>query len=163
MTPDWATRPVVGPQVEGCSPRWATSDRRAYARPMNVEDAARRWASTWEQAWRAKDAAVIAALYAEGATYRSHPMREPEPGSALGYVSREFAREDRIECRFGSPIASGDRAAVEWWATWVEEGRQVTLAGATVLRFDDVGRVVEHVDYWVERDGRVEPFATWGA
>jgi hypothetical protein len=112
-------------------------------------------------AWR--DAGAIASVYAEGATYRSHPMREPEPGSALGYVSREFAREDRIECRFGSPIASGDRAAVEWWATWVEDGRHVTLAGATVLRFDEVGRVVEHVDYWVERDGRIEPFATWGA
>ena len=129
---------------------------------MDVEDAARRWAGTWQRAWPAKDAAAIAALYAEGATYRSHPMREPEIGSALGYTTRQFTLEDRTECRFGSPIAAGDRAAVEWWATLVEEGREETLAGTTVLRFDDDGLVVEHVDYWVEHGGRVEPFASWG-
>jgi hypothetical protein len=130
---------------------------------MDVEEAAQRWAATWERAWPARDADAIASLYAEGATYRSHPMRAPEPGSALGYTSREFALEDRIECRFGSPIAAGDRAAVEWWASWVEDGREVTLAGTTVLRFGGDGRVVEHVDYWTERDGRVEPYATWGS
>ncbi len=130
---------------------------------MDVEEAARRWARTWERAWPAEDTEAIAALYAEGATYRSHPMRDPEAGGALGYTTRQFALEDRTECRFGSPIASGDRAAVEWWATLIEEGREETLAGTTVLRFDGDGRVVEHVDYWVERGGRVEPFATWGA
>jgi hypothetical protein len=45
----------------------------------------------------------------------------------------------------------------------VEDGRGLTLAGTTVLRFDDRGRVVEHVDYWVERDGRIAPFAGWAA
>jgi hypothetical protein len=56
----------------------------------------------------------------------------------------------------------GERAAVEWWASWVEDGAELTLAGATVLRFDDEGRVVEHLDYWVETQGRLLPFAGWG-
>jgi hypothetical protein len=127
-----------------------------------MQEAARLWAETWERAWPAKDADAIAALYADDAIYRSHPMLDPEPGAALGYTRRQFALEDSIECRFGRPIAAGDRAAVEWWASWVEGGRELTLAGTTVLRFDENGRVVEHVDYWVERDGRVAPFSGWG-
>jgi SnoaL-like domain len=133
-----------------------------YARAMDVQEVARRWAETWERAWPAKDSGAIASLYADGAIYRAHPMRDPEPGAALGYTSREFALEDSIQCRFGEPIAAGDRAAVEWWASWIENERELTLAGATVLRFDGDGQVVEHVDYWVERDGRVPPFNGWG-
>ncbi len=129
---------------------------------MDALQAARRWARTWERAWPAKDAGAIAALYADGATYRGHAMRDAEPGSALAYTTREFALEDDIECRFAEPVASGDRAAVEWWTSWVEDGRELTLAGATFLRFDEDGRVVEHVDYWNQADGRVPPFPGWG-
>ena len=78
-------------------------------------------------------------------------------------VGGQFALEEGVRCRFGSPIAGGDRASVEWWASWVEGGREVTLAGATILRFDGEGRVVEHVDYWVEGEGQTEPFAGWGS
>ena len=129
---------------------------------MDVVEAAQRWKQTWERGWPAKDAEAIAALYADGAAYRSHPMRDPEPGAALGYTSRQFPLEEAIECRFGDPIAAGERAAVEWWASWVEGEREMTLAGTTVLRFDAEGRVVEHVDYWVEREGRIAPFDGWG-
>jgi hypothetical protein len=130
---------------------------------MDTQEAARRWARTWERAWPAKDGAAIAALYAEDATYRSHPMRDPEPGGASAYVQREFAAEDSIECRFGEPMAGGDRAVVEWWASWVEKGRELTLAGATVLRFDQEGQVVDHVDYWADGEGRIPPSAGWGS
>ena len=109
-----------------------------------------------------KDTQAIAALYVDHSIYRSHPRRDPEPGSALGYVTRQFDLEGSVVCRFGAPIAAGDRAAVEWWASLVEDGPELTLAGATMLRFDGDGRVVEHVDYWVEADGRVPPFSGWG-
>ena len=99
---------------------------------------------------------------------RGHPCtlgrwtrRRPHDGGR-GYAGRQFDLEHSIECRFGTPIAAGDRAVVEWWASWVEDERELTLAGATVLRFDGNGRVVEHVDYWVERDGRLAPFTGWG-
>jgi SnoaL-like domain len=126
---------------------------RCTVQAVDAQAAARRWAQTWQRAWLSKDVEAIAALYAPGATYRSHPMRDPEPGGPLGYTQREFALEDSIECRFGAPVSAGDRAAVEWWASYVENGRERTLAGATVLRFDAEGLVVDHVDYWVEADG----------
>ena len=49
----------------------------------------------------------------------------------------------------------GTRAAVEWWASLVEEAREVTLSGTTILRFDSDGLVANHVDYWVQSDGRL--------
>ena len=50
-------------------------------------------------------------------------------------------------CWFRQPIVSGDRATVEWWGSWTEQGQKLTFAGVTVLRFDDRGKVVEHHDY----------------
>jgi hypothetical protein len=123
--------------------------------------AARRWRDVWQRAWPAKDAAAIDALYARDATYRSHPFRDPEP-SARAYVERMFAEEEQIECRFGEPLVAGDRAAVEWWATWLENGEVLTLAGTSVLRFGSDGLVTEHLDYWVESRGRIEPLPGWG-
>jgi hypothetical protein len=45
---------------------------------------------------------------------------------------------------------------------FIEAGQAITLAGATVLRFDSDGLVVDHVDYWVQRQGRTVPYAGWG-
>lgn len=129
---------------------------------MNIADAAQHWARTWEQAWPSRDSKRIAQLYAPEATYRSHPHRDPEPGGAIAYTTKTFAEEDAIECRFGRPIIDGDRAAVEWWASWQEAHRELTLSGITVLRFEHQGQVVDHVDYWVESAGRRVPFAGWG-
>jgi hypothetical protein len=44
----------------------------------------------------------------------------------------------------------------------VDEGRDVTLAGTSVLRFDDDGLVLEQRDTWNVRDGRAEPPDGWG-
>lgn len=128
---------------------------------MDTLEAARRWAQTWETAWPAHDAGAIAALYAEGAAYRSSPFREPEQGGARGYVGRAFTGESDVRCRFGPPMVDGQRAAVEWWASMVADGEEATLAGTTVLRFDAEGLVVEHVDYWRQAEGRREPYSRW--
>ena len=96
-----------------------------------------------------------------GRVYRSHPLREPER-SARDYVERVFAEEEGIECRFGEPLVTGARAAVEWWASLREGGEDVTLAGVTVLRFAEDGLVAEHTDYWVSGDGRRPAFPGWG-
>lgn len=66
-------------------------------------------------------------------------------------MERQFAVEDAVECQFGEPIASGERAAVEWSASFVEADQAITLAGTTVLRFDSAGLVVDHVDYWMQK------------
>jgi hypothetical protein len=75
--------------------------------------------------------------------------------------ARTFAAESELECWFGEPVAAGDRAAVEWWGTWVERGERLTLAGATLLRFGDDGKVVDQRDYWNEVERREPPYAGW--
>ena len=130
---------------------------------VNAESAARRWAETWERSWPAKDVEAIAALYSEKALYRALVFREPDRGveGVRRYLRENFAVEQEIECSFGELIATGDRAAVEWWATWVEDGERLTLAGATILRFDADGLVVDHRDYWNQVERREPPFAGW--
>ena len=58
-------------------------------------------------------------------------------------------------------MIAGDRATVEWWASRLEDGEEVTLAGATLLRFDADGLVVDHRDYWNQEPGRHEPYPGW--
>ncbi len=128
---------------------------------MDAREAATRWGETWERGWTKGETAAIADLDAPSASYRSHPHRDPEHGGAAAYVTRTFAGESAVECCFGEPIAMGMRAAVEWWASFVEEEREVTLSGTTVLTFDSDGFVVDHVDYWVQSDGRLAPFTGW--
>jgi SnoaL-like domain len=130
---------------------------------MDVQAAARRWAETWERAWRVRDVEPIVALYADDALYRALVFREPDRGLAgvRRYLEENFGIEEEIECWFGEPIAAADRAAIEWWATWIEEGRRLTLAGTTVLRFDSDGQVVDHRDYWNQVERREPPFEGW--
>ena len=130
---------------------------------MDTDAAARRWADTWRRAWPERDADAIVALYADSASYRALAFREPDLGltGVRGYLDRNFAVEQEIECWFGEPIVAGSRAAVEWWGTWVEDGERLTLAGATVLRFGADGLVVDHCDYWNQVDQREEPYDGW--
>jgi hypothetical protein len=126
---------------------------------MDALEAARRWAETWERAWPDHDVDSIAALYAADGSYRSYAFRDAT--TADRYLPETFAAEADVECRFGDPIAAGDRAAVEWWASWVEDGRTLTMAGTSVLRFDADGQVVDQRDYWNETDGRLPPYDGW--
>jgi len=115
------------------------------------------------RAWRDRDVESIASLYSDDVLYRALPFREPDRGLAgvRRYLTEEFALENDLECWFGEPIAAGDRAAVEWWASWIEHGKPITLAGTTLLRFDANGRVVDHRDYWNEVDRQEPPYADW--
>ena len=44
----------------------------------------------------------------------------------------------------------------------VEKGREVTIAGVALLRFDSNGRVCTQRDYWALEPGRREPAEEWG-
>jgi hypothetical protein len=130
---------------------------------VDAEAAARRWTETWRRAWPEREVEAIAALYADGALYRALAFREPDRGTAgvRRYLESVFGEEEQVECWFGEPIVAGRRAAVEWWATWVEEGARLTLAGATVLCFDAEGLVVDHRDYWNHVERREAPYDEW--
>lgn len=125
---------------------------------------ARRWAEAYQRAWAALDAEAAAALYAEDAVDYSAPFRPPNVGreGVLAYTRQAFGSEEEQEVWFGEPFEAGDRAAVEWWATMLEDGRQVTLAGCTMLRFRPDGLVAESRNYWHMEDGRRLPPKGWG-
>ena len=86
-------------------------------------------------------------LYAEDAVFHSHPFREAEvPGE---YAAWAFGDQAAAECRFGDPVVSGDRAAVDWWAVITSrDGSVETIAGMSLLRIGADGRVVEQRDVW---------------
>lgn len=111
------------------------------------------------RAAEAGDVQPIVDLYAPGATFSSHPFRNAEQGrqGVRGYVESVFASESEVRARFGEPIVDGRRAAVSWWAELREEGETITLAGTSVLTFDDAGLVVDQWDTWDRADGRRPP------
>jgi hypothetical protein len=94
-------------------------------------------------------------LSAEDALLYSHPFRAPQvPRECVRWA---FDEQARVECRFGEPIVAGDRAAVDWWAVMTTtDGSVASIAGTSLLRFDDNGRVVEQRDVWSTEDGRRE-------
>ena len=130
---------------------------------MDTETAARHWAEVWSVAWPARDTEAIAALYADDAVYRALAFRAPDLGltGVRRYLDENFAVESEIECWFGEPVVAGDRAAVEWWGSWIEQGGELTLAGTTLLRFGADGKVVDHRDYWNEVERREPPYNGW--
>jgi SnoaL-like domain len=127
---------------------------------MDVEAAARAWIDAWDRAWHAKNPAPLAAVYAENVVFRSHPFREPQ--SPLVYARSAFDEEgDELDLWWNEPIAVGERAVVEWWATLSENGEPVTLAGASVLTFQGDGRVIDQHDYWAIAPGHARPWPEW--
>jgi hypothetical protein len=128
---------------------------------MNAETAARRWADVWTRAWRALDADALRPIYSEQAVHRSHPFREA--GHPIDYARWAFGLEEgEPDVWMGDPIVAGDRAAIEWWAVVTQDGKQSSLAGTSILRFDEDGLTVEQTDYWGESEGRTPPFEGWG-
>jgi len=128
-------------------------------------DAARRWRETWLRAWPEQDVDAIRGLYASDAVFRSHPFRKPHEGAdgAAEYARWAFASEEApAEVWFGEPFVAGNRATCEYWAVVRSEGREQTIAGVSVIRFDSDGLVAAQRDYWAVEDGRREPPEGWG-
>ena len=113
----------------------------------------------WERAWPAADVDAIDALYAAGAIFYSHPFRDRQ--APRDYVTWAFSDQAEAECRFGEPVVSGDRAAVDWWAVMTsDEGSVESIAGTSLLRFDADGLVIEQRDVWALQPGRHQ-LADW--
>ena len=128
---------------------------------MDTEAAARRWIDAWSRSWRELDADALEPAYAPDAVFRSHPFREPQ--NPIEYARWALSEEEgEPELWMGEPLVSGDRAVIEWWAAIIENGKPITLGGASIIRFGDDGRVVEQHDYWGQADGRVAPWDGWG-
>ncbi len=118
-----------------------------------------RWIRNYTKAWLKKDAKAIASLFAEDATYHSHPFRPVNQGrkSILDYTVGALDVGHVYEVRFGKPVVEGSRAAVEYWTTMKEKVEDVTLAGCVMLRFAKNGLCKELHDYWVLQAGKQAP------
>ena len=125
---------------------------------------ARRWAEGYQRAWRADDPEAAAALYAPDVVYRSEPFRDPHLGrdGVLAYTRRAYATEADQDPRFGTPVAAGSSAAVEYWTTMLDEDQPATLIGTAVLRFAPDGLVAESREYWFLEPGTHPPHDGWG-
>jgi hypothetical protein len=123
--------------------------------------AARRWAESYEAAWRAGDGEAAAILYAEDCVFRSQPFRELE--DARAYMRRTVPEAEATEVWFGEPVEQADTAAVEYWALLVEPGgTKSTIAGVHRVRFGGDGLVAEARDYWHLEPGHRRPPPEWG-
>ena len=128
---------------------------------MNADAAARRWIDAWSRSWRELDADLLQPIYRPETVHRSHPFREP--GNPIDYARWALAEEEgEPEVWMGEPVVAGDRAAIEWWAVVTENGKEVSLAGTSIVRFGADGRAVEQTDYWGHAEGSIRPFKGWG-
>jgi len=62
----------------------------------------------------------------------------------------------------GRPFVDGNRVAVEWWTTMIDDDLEVTLPGCLLLSFDDDGRCANLREYWNLEPGHHGAFADWG-
>jgi len=132
---------------------------------VKTVDAARRWASVWRSGWESKDTDSIVALSTDEARHWSAPFRGPGIGrdGVRAYVQHSFDEEDEIHAWFAEPVVDGDRAAVAWWATLMELGKEISLAGTSLIHFDAEGLVRSQWDSWNQADGRFDPPPGWGS
>jgi ketosteroid isomerase-like protein len=159
---DWGRLDLTAGAAEG---RAAGAEARAAGTAEGgAAGHARRWAEGYEAAWRAGDPEAAAALYAPDAHYRSEAFRDPHLGreGVLAYTRGAYAAEAGQDPRFGTPVAAGAAAAVEWWATTLEDGAPSTLIGTSVLTFTPDGLVATARDYWFLAPGTHLPHDGWG-
>jgi uncharacterized protein (TIGR02246 family) len=111
------------------------------------------WIERYAAAWRGRDAAAAASLFALDATYVSDPFGSGLHGreAIVEYWAQATANQEKLDLRMGAPIVDGDRAAVEWRASFRRAGAAVALAACLMLRFDADGRCLELREYWRER------------
>ncbi|MBC7462004.1 MAG: nuclear transport factor 2 family protein [Thermoleophilia bacterium] len=124
---------------------------------------AQRWKAEWTVNWSAGTLHNVLPLYAVNAEFRSIAHREADIGHvAIGAVFDTFqAGATNVDCRFGEPLVEGRRAVLEWWASWIEDGEAMSMAGCSSLRFDSSGLVVSSREYWNISEGKSEPYEHW--
>jgi len=123
------------------------------------------WLDEYARAWRDADAERVVSLFTEDAVYRSHPLRDPHVGhdGIRAYWEWATGTQQDVVIDFGTPVAAGARAAVEWWAQLRADGEEVTLPGILFLRFGTDGRCEELRETWHYETGRREPPRSgWG-
>jgi predicted SnoaL-like aldol condensation-catalyzing enzyme len=91
---------------------------------------------------------ALAALYAADATFRD-PFNDVRGRAAVARIfSHMFEQVGAPRFEVHSAMSEGDAAWLDWTMHFTMRGQALQIVGATRLRFDDAGCVVEHRDYW---------------
>lgn len=135
----------------------------AHVDPEQIRAWALRWRAAWEKHWAAGTLHEVLPLYSEDVVFRSFAHREADHGHAgVGAVFDTFqAGAVQVECRFGEPVVEGRRAVLEWWACWLEDGANLSMAGCSWLWFNADGLVAASRDYWNIFEGTSKPYEGW--
>jgi uncharacterized protein (TIGR02246 family) len=122
------------------------------------------WVEAYRRAWEARDADAAAALFTEDSEYRTGPFYEPYSGQegVRAYWTEVTATQADVSVRMGRPFVDGDRVIVEFWTEMTNDGADITLAGALLLRFAPDGRCVTLREYWALEPARHGPHTGWG-
>ena len=133
-----------------------------------THDDVQRWLDRYVAAWMTYDPAAIGDLFAEEATYRYHPWDE-EPVRGRDEIVRAWVAPEGNESGRDDPdswtahydvwAVEGDRAAA------IGESRYTNPDGSFrdlyynfwALRFDQHGRCVDFVEYYMELPDRLRP------
>lgn len=122
------------------------------------------WLEAYRRAWEEADADAAAALFDEGATYRSNIFEDPYEGrdGVRRYWTEATSTQEDVRVRMGRPFTDGDRVAAEFWTTMRSDGADITLPGCLLLRFDEDGLCAALREYWHVEQGRIDPPSGWG-
>jgi ketosteroid isomerase-like protein len=122
------------------------------------------WIDEYIRAWHEADAEAAGRLFTDDAIYCWHPLQPAAVGreGVEDYWRNVTATQQDQQVRFGSPVVSGNKVAVEFWTTLRNSGDEVTLAGCMLLRFGEDGRCEELREYWFMESGMHSPSPYWG-
>lgn len=92
--------------------------------------------------------AAIAEVYAPDARFKD-PFNDVAGLEAIAVIFRHmFEQVGEPRFKVTASIAQGRRAALEWVFHFRLRNRRFAVRGASVIDFDDDGRVAMHRDYW---------------
>ena len=126
-----------------------------------THDDVQRWLDRYVAAWRSYDRAEIADLFAQDAVYKFHPWEEDTARGRDAIVASWVDDQDAPGSwdAWYKPFAvEGDRAAVIGESRYTKEDgslRDLYFNNWT-LRFDEDGRCVEFVEYFMQLPERVK-------
>jgi len=115
------------------------------------------WLADYVAAWRSYDRDAIAALFADGASYRYHPADDPIVGVEAIVESwlDEPDAPGSYEAHYEPFAIEGERAVAIGTSTYFDSGGDVRAVydNCFVLRFGGDGRCSEFVEWYVKRTG----------
>jgi ketosteroid isomerase-like protein len=119
-----------------------------------THDDVQRWLDAYVDAWRTYDADAIGELFATDASYRYQPYNPPMVGRAA-IVADWLENRDAPgswDAHYEPFAVDGDRAVARGESRYVNPDGSLRdlYYNLWTLRFDDEGRCVEFVEYFME-------------